>query len=147
MLRVLTLLLLFVGNIILIRKLAPYRETFAGGIELTLAGVFLAGYWFGTKTGILLGIVFMASSYLANFDITPSMIITLPASALLGAFGAMMANTSASIVAAAMIGVVGYCVICDLLMVKILGEEDYFNMIATDAGIIAVNLVMFRLFF
>lgn len=147
MLRLLVLLLLFVANVVLIRKLAPYKETLAGGIELTLAGVFLSGYWFGAKTGILLGLLFMVSSYLVNFDISPSMFIAIPISVLLVLFGAIAAKSGMTLAGTAMIGILIYCIVTDLVFIKLVGDNDYYNMFMTDAGILATNWLVFHLLF
>lgn len=144
---VLILLLIFVINIILIVKLGKLKEHVAAGFELTLAGCFLAGYWFGFIWGIVIAIIFMATSYFAQLSFSPAMLVTIPSSAILGIFGAIVASAGWTVASSAIIGIIVYCILTDVLIVLIFGSEDIFLYLLSDLGAIFINTFMFKLFF
>lgn len=143
----LIIIALFILNIILIIKLGPYKAHIASGIELTLTGGFLAGYWFGYLTGIMVSVVFMLSSYIASMSFSPSMLITVPGSVILGIIGAYCASLSIDITSIAIMGVILYCIITDLIILKVFGHEYFFDCVISDMGAVFINTFVFILFF
>ncbi|MBN1275421.1 hypothetical protein JXA12_03960 [Candidatus Woesearchaeota archaeon] len=141
------LLLIFIANVILVRKLLPYQETIARGVEITLVGALLSGYWFGPKAGLLLGGAFIASSFAASAYIGPELLVALPAGMLLGLFGAAAAKTGISIGTAGVMGILLYCAVIDIILIKAFGEDDYLGMAVSDLGLIATNWAVIRLLF
>lgn len=148
LLHLLCLLILLILNVIVIFHLRGLKSSVAAGIEFTLTGIFLAGYWLGYKWGIIIGIIFILSSYLSQIDvINPYMLITFPLSIIVSIAGAFTAQANFSIITSAICVIAVYCLLSDLLMTKLLGESDYVQLFMYDIGAILVNYVFFRMFF
>lgn len=147
MIKTVLIILLFVVNIILIRKTGSWKSSIAAGFELTLTGAFLAGYWFGIGAGIWVAMIFMLSSYLATIDISPSMLITIPVSTVVGIAGAIAANSGGSILAFALGGIILHCLISDVILLALMGKEEFLSYLVSDLGHIVVNTTVFRVFF
>lgn len=123
------------------------KSSVAGGLDLTLTGTFLAGYWFGYKWGLILGIIFMITYYAISVDFGLHSVLNTIVCALMSITAATMSNIGMPIPIAGITSVIIYCVISDLSAIIMLGERNLFSLFMFDFGAIFMNYIFFKMFF
>jgi len=139
------LIIIFVVNILII-IVTRKHSTMVAGLDITLTGCFLSGYWLNFSSGVLISLLFMISSYVALIDITPTMLITIPVSFIVFICGTLTASTNIPIMVGVIIGLLLYSLISDLLIFKVFGTEDVFLIMFSDIKMFVSNILFFRIF-
>jgi hypothetical protein len=141
------LLILYGAHVMLVNVLRGLKNNVASGIDFSLTGAFLAGYWFGWKWGLILGCIFALTNNLVQMEFFPSLFVLIPATGLLGVWGWITAIYGLPILSSVIIGVIVYAIITDLLMMTLLGERDFVMMGSFFIGSLVINWIFFELFF
>jgi len=138
---------IFVVNLYFLHKYRSLKSTVLGGIDFTLTGAFLAGYWFGYKIGIIFAFVFMLSYYAISLDFGMHSISNMLVVCILGVIGAFSASIGANILTAALVGIIFHCLLSDIIAIAVLGESDILSLFMFDFGAIFFNYIFFKVFF
>lgn len=147
MIRVLYLLIIYAANVITCHYFRALKHSVMSGVEFSLTGGFLAGYWYGWQIGFIVGCIFMLTSYLVALQMFPSVMYLVPLCGLLGIWGAGAASMGVGVFNGAMIGVVGYCLLSNTGLFLIFGERDFVMMLSYFLGAVLVNWIFFEAFF
>ncbi|MCB9359399.1 hypothetical protein H6503_05690 [Candidatus Woesearchaeota archaeon] len=147
MLNFLLITALYGAHIVIVNVLRGLKNNIASGIDFSLTGAFLAGYWFGWKWGLILGMIFALTNNIVQMEFYPSMFILIPATGVFGIWGSFVAFAGIPILGSVVAGVVVYAIITDVLMMTLFGERDFVMMGGFFLGSLVLNWVFFDLFF
>ncbi|MFH1398763.1 MAG: hypothetical protein ABIG95_01475 [Candidatus Woesearchaeota archaeon] len=145
MVKAFILLGIFLLNLYVLNKFRALSRV-AAGIDFTLTGAFLAGYWFGFKTGFYIGLLFMLSYYAMTLDFGMHTIINTVLCGIVGLIGAFAFQSGIQAKIAGIATVIIFCLLSDSISLWI-GERDFFSLFMFDAGAILFNFIIFRIFF
>ncbi|MFT4343117.1 MAG: hypothetical protein ACMXYE_00035 [Candidatus Woesearchaeota archaeon] len=147
MLGAIYLLILFGGHVVLVHVLKGLKNSIASGIDFSLTGAFLAGYWFGWKWGFIVGIIFALTNNIIQMEFYPSMLLLIPMTGVVGIWGTFVAIYNLPILMSVLIGVIAYAIITDIGMMTLFGERDFVMMGSFFLGSLIINWIFFDLFF
>ncbi|MFT4303658.1 MAG: hypothetical protein ACMXYG_03770 [Candidatus Woesearchaeota archaeon] len=147
MFNILLIMILYACHIGIVTVLRGLKNNIASGIDFSLTGAFLAGYWFGWKWGLIIGCIFAITNNIVQMEFYPSMFILIPATGLLGIWGSFVGFMGLPILSSVIIGVIVYAIITDIIMMTLLGERDFVMMGGFFLGSLLINWIFFDLFF
>ena len=141
------ILVLYAAHVLLVHVLKGLKNTVASGIDFSLTGAFLAGYFFGWKWGFIIGVIFGITNNIVQMEFFPSLMFLVPMTGVMGIWGALTVVMGWAVLPAVLVGVVFYALITDALMMFILGERDYVMMGSFFIGSLVINWIFFDVFF
>jgi len=147
LINLLFILIIYACHIAIVNVLRGLKNNIASGIDFSLTGGFLAGYWFGWKWGLILGCIFALSNNFVQMEFYPSMFILVPFTGLIGVWGSFVAFASLPLLPAVIGGIIVYAVVSDICMILFFGESDYVMMASFLLGSVVFNWIFFDLFF